>query len=133
MTTDVIPASHEDLLEAPAIGVLSSIGPDREPQAHPIWYDWDGGELRVSTTTDRQKYRNVQRDKRVTMTILDPDNPYRYLEVRGEVVETEEDPDKRFIDHLAKRYLGKDEYPDKQADAERVIIHIAPRHAATMG
>lgn len=133
MSTEVIPSTHEDLLQTPAVAVMTSIGPEHEPQAHPVWFDFEAGELRVSTTTDRQKFENVQRDKRVSLVVVDPEDPYRYIEVRGEVVETEQDPDKRFIDHLAKRYLGEPEYPNKQEDKQRVIFHIAPQHAATMG
>lgn len=133
MATDVIPNSHRDILEKPGFAHLASIGPDGEPQSHPIWYLWEDGVLKMSTTTDRQKYRNVQRDKRVSASITDVENPYRYLELRGHVAEVEADPDKSFIDRLAQRYLGEDEYPQKQQDAERVIFHLEPEHTATMG
>lgn len=135
MPTDVIPDSHRDLLDKKGFAHLASIGPDGEPQSHPVWYAWDedAGHLLISTTKDRQKYRNVQGDKRVAASITDPDNPYRYLELRGEVAAIEEDPDKSFIDVLAKKYLDADEYPDKQEGAERVIIRLAPGSTATMG
>ncbi len=133
MPSDAIPASHADLLEKRGFAHLASLGRDGEPQSHPVWYFWENDELLISTTKDRQKYENVQRDARVAVSILDPDNPYRYLEVRGRVVEIDDDPQKEFIDRLAQKYLDADEYPHKQPQAERVIIHIDPQHANTMG
>lgn len=133
MAADVVPRSHLDLLDKPGFAHLASLGPNGEPQSHPVWYDWMDGHLRISTTKDRQKYRNVTRDPRVSASIQDPENPYRYVEVRGRVVGIEDDPEKKFIDYLAGKYLGEEEYPNKQPDAERVIITIDPEHAATMG
>lgn len=133
MAADVIPESHADLLEKRGFAHLASLGPDGEPQSHPVWYFWENDELLISTTKERQKYENVQREARVAVSILDPDNPYRYLEIRGRVAEVEEDPQKEFIDRLAQKYLGEDEYPHKQPQAERVIIHIEPDHTNTMG
>lgn len=133
MSTDVIPQSHRDLLDAPGFAHLASLGPDGAPQSHPVWYEFEDGQLLISTTKDRQKYRNVTRDERVAVSILDPENPYRYLEIRGRVVSIEDDPEKELVDDLAGKYLGADEYPHKQPDAERVIIAIEPEHAATMG
>ncbi len=132
MTIDVIPESHRDLLDAKGFAHLSSLGPDGEPQSHPVWYDWQNGRLLISTTTDRQKYRNVRRDPRVAASILDPEMPYRYLEIRGRVAEISKDEEKKFIDHLAGKYLGEDEYP-QDPDAERVVIAIEAEQAATMG
>lgn len=133
MPADVIPDSHRDILDKPGFAHLATLGPDGEPQSHPVWYDFNDGRLKFSTTKARQKYRNVERDARVSATILDQDNPYRYLEIRGRVVELEDDPEKKFIDYLAGRYLGEDEYPNKDPNAERVIVHIEPEHTATMG
>ena len=133
MPADVIPESHRDLLNAKGIAHLASLGPEGEPQSHPVWYDFLDGRLVISTTKDRQKYRNVERDPRVSATITDPENPYRYLEIRGRVVDIEDDPEKKFIDSLAQKYLGQDEYPDKQPGAERVNIAIDAEHCATMG
>lgn len=133
MTIDVIPQSHRDLLDAKGFAHLASIGPDGAPQSHPVWYDWQNGRLLISTTTDRQKYRNVERDPHVAVSILDPEMPYRYLEIRGEVAEISPDEEKKFIDHLASKYLEEDEYPDKQPDADRVVIAIEAEHSTSMG
>lgn len=131
--TSVVPASHVDLLDAKGFGHLATLGPEGEPQSHPIWYDTDGSHVMISTTKARQKYRNVMRDRRVSMSILDPDDPYRYLEVRGVVTSVDDDPDQAFIDRLAKKYLGMDEYPWKQPGDERVVVKIQPVHCTTQG
>ena len=128
-----IPESHIDLLEKNGFAHLASIGPNGEPQSHPVWFDWHDGKVRISTTKDRQKYRNLTREQRVALSILDSDNPYRYLELRGRVVAIDDDPDRSFIDSLAKRYMGVDEYPSHQASDERVVFSIEPEHAATLG
>ena len=107
----------------------SSRGPRGEPQSHPVWFEYADGQLLISTGTDRQKYRNIRRDPRVAVSILDPDNPYHYVEVRGRVVEIESDPATAFLDRLARRYLGLDTYPyEKRRAVERVIVHIQPDH-----
>ncbi|MFI6866304.1 PPOX class F420-dependent oxidoreductase [Nocardia sp. NPDC050406] len=124
-----IPDSRADLLGKKCFAHLSSLGPDGEPQSHPVWFDAAGGRLLISTGTDRQKYRNIRRDPRVSVSILDPDDPYRYLEVRGRVVEIEADPQKIFLDQLARKYLGQDRYPyEERRGVERVILHIEPDH-----
>jgi PPOX class probable F420-dependent enzyme len=78
-----VPAGYDDLLERPLYGHLATTRPDGSVQVSPMWFDWDGELLRFAHTTKRQKYRNVQRNPRVAMSISDPDNPYRYLELRG--------------------------------------------------
>ncbi|BDT87010.1 PPOX class F420-dependent oxidoreductase [Nocardia cyriacigeorgica] len=123
--------SHLEILGKKGFAHLASLGPDGEPQSHPVWFDFDAahGRLLVSTGTDRQKYRNIQRDPRVSVSILDPDDPYRYLEVRGRVVEIEPDPGKDFLDQLARKYLDLDTYPyEQRRNVQRVILHIQPDH-----
>lgn len=128
-TRDAIPDTHTDILEKKSFAHLSSLGPDGAPQSHPVWFDAADGQLLVSTGTDRQKYRNIRRDPRVSVSILDPDDPYRYLEVRGRVVEIEPDPDKAFLDRLARKYLDQDTYPyEERRGVERVVLHIRPDH-----
>lgn len=126
-----IVGNHTDILGKKGFAHLASLGPGGEPQSHPVWFDLDAdhGRLLVSTGTDRQKYRNILRDPRVSVSILDPDDPYRYLEVRGRVVEIEPDPEKAFLDQLAGKYLGLDTYPyEQRRNVDRVILHIQPDH-----
>ncbi len=132
-TTETIPTSHADLLERPALAHVATIGRDGEPQNNPVWFDWDGEHILFSQTTGRQKYRNVQREPRVALSIVDPDNPYRYLEIRGAVERIDPDPDKAFIDKMAKKYMGVDKYPWNQPGDERVVVVVRPEHTSQMG
>lgn len=129
----VIPEDHEDLLDSTALAHVATVGPKGEPQSNPVWFGWDGEHLKFSQTKTRQKYRNVQREPRVSLSIVDPENPLRYLEVRGEVVGIEEDPDNAFIDEMAKKYMGVDKYPFHQPGDERVVVRVEPRHTTKMG
>lgn len=129
----VIPDSHKDLLESTALADVATIGPDGEPQVNPVWFGWDGARLSFSQTKARQKYRNLHKDNRIALSIVDPANPYRYMEIRGKVVDFVEDPDKAFIDSMAKKYLGQDKYPWSAPGEERVIVVVEPERALTMG
>ncbi|MDQ3386002.1 MAG: PPOX class F420-dependent oxidoreductase [Actinomycetota bacterium] len=128
-----IPDGYRDLLETTALAHVATIGPDGEPQNNPVWFDWDGEQVKFSQTKTRQKYKNVGREPRLALSIVDPENPYRYLEVRGEVVRVEEDPNNDFINAMAKKYLGVDEYPYHQPGDERIVLYIQPEHTTQMG
>ena len=128
-----VPAGYDDLLERPLYGHLATTRPDGSVQVSPMWFDWDGELLRFAHTTKRQRYRNVQRNPRVAMSISDPDNPYRYLQVRGHVGRVLEAGADQHIDSLAKKYLGKDKYPFGQPGEMRVIYEIEPTSASGMG
>ena len=129
----VLPQGYKDLLESTALVHVATIGPYGEPQNNPVWFGWDGEHVVFSQTKSRQKYRNLQCDRRVVFFIVDPDNPYRYLEIRGEMVCVEEDPDLDFINSMAKKYLGLDKYPYHQPGDERVVIFVRPEHTTQMG
>ena len=128
-----IPETHEDILAKKGFAHVATIGPDGAPQNNPVWYDWDGEHVLFSQTTERQKLRNFRRDPRVALSIADPDNPYRYLEIRGTVVAVEDDPANAFINKMAKKYLGEDEYPWPQPGDVRVVVKVKPRSTTTMG
>ncbi len=121
-----IPAEFNDLLESKAVANIATIGPKGEPQNNPVWFDWDGSHILFSQTKGRQKFHNLQREPRVAVSIVDPKDPYRYLEVRGKVVRIDEDPNKQFINKMAKKYLDQDVYPWSQPGDERVIIVVEP-------
>lgn len=89
----IVPASHRELLQAPLIAHLASTGPWGEPQSTPVWFDWDGEHLLIAVGPDSQKFRNLQRDPRLSVSIIDPANPGRYLEVRGQVASIDPDTD----------------------------------------
>jgi PPOX class probable F420-dependent enzyme len=81
----------------------------------------------------RQKDRNVRRDPRVALAVVDPENPYRYVEIRGKVAEITEQGADAHIDKMAKKYLGQDKYPYRQPGEVRVMYKIRPEHTTTMG
>lgn len=89
--------------------------------------------MKFSQTKTRQKYRNFQRDPRVAFSLVDPDNAYRYLEIRGELFRIEEAPDLDFINSMAKKYLDTDKYPHHQPGDERVVIFVRPEHTTQIG
>jgi PPOX class probable F420-dependent enzyme len=129
----LIPESHADILDKRAFASVATIGPNGEPQNNPVWFGWDGSHIRFSQTTTRQKYRNTRADRRVALSILDPDDPYRYLEIRGVVADVEDDPNLAFINSMALKYLGLDRYPWHQPGDERIVIVVEPTKTTTMG
>jgi len=128
-----LPESHKDLLEKPAFASLATLMPDGSPQVSPVWCDHEGEFIRVNTARGRVKDRNMTRDGRVALAISDPANPYRYLGIRGRVVEITEKGADDHIDVLAKKYLGKDKYPFRKPGEVRVIYKIKPEHFHAMG
>jgi len=128
-----IPASYRDLFDKQAFGNLGTLMPDGSPQVTPVWVDYDGKYVIVNTARGRQKDKNLRRDGRIALAILDPQNPYRYLEVRGRVVEVTEKGAAEHIDKMAKKYLGKDKYPFSQPGEVRVMFKIEPEHFSQMG
>jgi hypothetical protein len=129
----MIPEKYVDLLESTALAHVATIGPEGEPQVNPVWFGWDGKHIRFSQTTTRQKHKNLQRDPRIALSIVDPNNPYRYLEVRGTVVGVEDDANLDFINSMAKKYLGQDKYPWPRPQDHRIVIVIEPDHTTQMG
>jgi PPOX class probable F420-dependent enzyme len=95
--------------------------------------DYDGNHIRVNTAKGRVKDKNMRRNKKVALSIIDPDNPYRHLAVRGQVEDITEQGADAHIDSLAKKYLGKDKYPFRQPGEVRVIYKIRPEKVAAMG
>lgn len=118
------PASHLDLLERPLFAHLATVRPGGAPQSSVMWFAWDGSRLRLTHTTTRQKFANLRAEPRVALSINDPDDGYRSLEIRG-VVETiaDDDADASFYQSLQHRY-GQ-EFPITDADV-RIVITIRP-------
>jgi PPOX class probable F420-dependent enzyme len=128
--TDLIPASFRDLLadDARAVAVLGTTMADGSPQVTPVWFDFADGLIRVNTARGRTKYRNMLARPRVALTVVDPNDPYRYLQIRGTVVRSSEDGARAHIDRLAKKYQGWESYPVPEGQV-RVIFSIRPDHA----
>lgn len=126
-----IPETHLDLFKKKAFAHLATLMPDGKPQSTPVWVDYDGKYVVINTAQGRQKDKNLQRDGRVALSIADPDNPYRYLEVRGRVAERTVAGADQHIDAMAKKYLGKDKYPYRQPGEVRVIYKVAPERTTS--
>jgi hypothetical protein len=129
-----IPAAYLDLLQQKvAFANLATVMKDGSPQVTPVWFDYTNGHVRVNTAKGRVKARNLREGARVAMSILDPDNPYRYLQIRGQVVRATEEGASAHIDALAKKYLGKDKYPFSQPGEVRITYEIEPLATQAMG
>ena len=128
-----IPEKYRDLFHKRAFASLGTLMPDGRPQVTPVWVDFDGQYVIFNSAKGRQKDRNVRRDPRVAMAITDPDNPYRYMEIRGKVAEITEQGADEHIDKMAKKYLDVDKYPYPQPGEVRVMYKIRPEHTTTMG
>lgn len=126
-------ARYRDLFAKKTFAHLATVGADGAPQVTPVWCDLDGDVVRINTARGRVKDRNLRRNPRVALSVLDPDNPYRYVQVRGRVVEMTEEGADAHIDALAKKYLGQDRYPYRQPGEVRVIVKIAPERVQGMG
>jgi PPOX class probable F420-dependent enzyme len=121
-----IDADVKAFATARQFGTLTTLMPDGQPQTQVMWVDADDEHVLINTEPHRQKYKNMERDPRVAVTIWDPENPYRYVEVRGRVVgEVRGSPARAHIDALSQKYGGSD-YPDDAIQTERVIIKIEP-------
>jgi PPOX class probable F420-dependent enzyme len=128
-----IPAGFRDLFNKKAFAHLATVMPDGRPQVTPVWFDFDGTHIRVNSAKGRVKDKNMRRDPRVALSIQDPDNAYRYLEIRGKVIDITENGAVAHIDALAKIYMGLDIYPFHQPGVQRVIYKIEPLHCSSMG
>ncbi|MDB2223834.1 PPOX class F420-dependent oxidoreductase [Halorubrum ezzemoulense] len=130
----MIPESHVDILEAESYAHFATVGPDGLPHVTPVWVDHEDREyVLVNTARGRQKERNVRENPKVGVSVLDPDDPYRYVSVRGEAKLTEEGA-REHIDELARRYFGVDEYPHHdEEEGARVIVKIPAENVATSG
>src|SRR4051794_35499217 len=121
----MLPADYLDLLDAPLIAVLASIGPDGMPHASPVWFTHDGEDLLVSTTNDRQKFRNLRDRPIASITVVDPSDAQRYLEVRADAA-IEPDPTNELRDRISERY-GVDSSALDPAGTIRVVVRLTPR------
>ncbi len=129
----VVPDSHADLLDKMTFWHIATLGPDGHLQSSPVWGGWDGEHFMFSLTQGRQKYANLVRNPTIALSGTDPDNPYRYLEIRGTVVRIDDDSSNAFINSMAKKYMDVDEYPFHQPGDQRVVMVVMPTHATSMG
>ena len=127
-----IPSQFVDLFQKKAFASLATVMPDGTPQVTPVWVDYDGGRVIVNSARGRRKDKNMKVGASVALAIMDPDNPYRHLQVRGRVSEVTEQGADAHIDRMAKKYLGQDKYPFRQPGEVRVIYRITPTSSSGM-
>jgi PPOX class probable F420-dependent enzyme len=124
MTT--IPEEYLDLFQKRAFAHLATLMQDGSPQVTPVWIDFDGTHILVNSARGRVKDRNMRRDPRVAIEIIDPDDPYRYFQVQGKVVEITEEGAADHIDKMAQKYLGKERYPYRRPGETRILYKVLP-------
>jgi len=129
----VIPDQYLDLLGTKkAFANFATVMKDGSPQVTPVWFDYTGGKIRINTARGRVKSRTLRNGAPVALAIVDPENPYRYVQVRGRVASVTEQGADAHIDSLAKKYLGQDKYPFRQPGEVRVMYEIEPGSAQGM-
>ena len=122
-----VPAEFLDLLQQKkAFAHLATIMPGGTPQVTPIWFDYTDGKIRINSKRGRVKTRNMREGAPVALSILDPDNPYRHIQIRGRVGRVTEEGAWAHIDSLAKKYIGQDKYAWAQPGDVRVTFEIEP-------
>ena len=128
-----IPENFLDLTQKKAFAQFATLMPDGSPHVSPVWFDYDGKSILINSAKGRVKDRNVRRDPRVGIDIVDPDNPYRHLSIRGRVVDITEEGADAHIDKLSKKYTGQDKYARRKPGEVRVIYRIELDRAFSMG
>lgn len=134
MSATAIPDSHLDLLEGPYLAVMTTVAQHSRPENSVVWCSWDGEDVFVSTLETTRKAHNIRSNPWVTLTVLDPADPYRWIDVRGHVEEMLPDEDCAVIDALARLYTGAETYyggvaPKHLRDKEpRLVVRIRPEH-----
>ena len=125
---EAIEGRARELLEAPNFVHVATIREDGTPQVNPIWGDLEDGRVVINSAEGRTWPANLRRDPRVTLTVMNLENPYEYVEIRGRMVEDTHDGAFDHIDKLAMKYLGQEKYPFLKDGEQRVIFRIEPEH-----
>jgi PPOX class probable F420-dependent enzyme len=129
-----VPEAFKDLLTTKkAFANLATINADGTPQVTPVWFDWDGRHVRINTARGRVKDTNLRRTPAVALSIMDPENPYRYVQIKGRVASVTESGADAHIDALAKKYLDQERYPYRKPEEVRVTFAIDLDRVQTMG
>lgn len=127
-----IPDKFRDLMGKKAFANVATVMADGSPQVTPVWFDYTDGKIHVNTAKGRVKARTMTQGAKVAVAIMDPDNAYRYVQVRGTVARATEDGAEQHIEQLSQKYLGKP-YPNRQPGEQRLMIEITPESVDTMG
>jgi PPOX class probable F420-dependent enzyme len=130
---DTLSAKARTLIARPVLASLATLNADGSPQITPLWIDLDGDDLLFNTAEGRVKARNLHHDTRVAVSVIDPDDPYNVVAVRGTVVEITSDGADAHIDSLAKKYLNVDTYPMRREGEVRITVRVRTDHIAMQG
>ena len=133
MSDSMIPESHAHILESKALLHLALILKDGTPHVSPIWFDTEGDLIRINSARGRLKDRVMRVRPAVAFSIVDPENPFCYIGIRGKVVEITKEGAATHIDGLAKKYLGHDTYRNHQPGVSRVFYKVRPEKVFVMG
>ena len=127
-----LPDLARRLLEGKNFATVATLMADGGPQATVVWIDTDGAHVVFNTAEGRVKPRNMRRDARVAVAVIDHENPYQQAMIQGRVVAMEHEGAEAHIDAMARKYMGLDSYPYRQEGEQRVIVRIAPEKVALM-
>jgi PPOX class probable F420-dependent enzyme len=130
---DVLSEKARALITRPVLASLATLNPDGSPQITPLWVDLDGDDVVFNTAQGRKKARNLERDSRVAVTVIDPDDQYNVVAFRGTVTDVTTDGADAHIDALAKKYLGVDTYPMRREGEVRIRVTVRTDHIAMQG
>ena len=132
LTDKKLTRKQREFLDNPYVGVVTTLRGDGSPHATVVWVDYEDDHVSFNTAYGRRKPINIENDARVSLLVLDPNDPYRWLALDGTAELTTEGADAQ-IDRLAKKYIGKDEYPWRSPEEERVRVVIHPRRIEATG
>ncbi len=124
--------AQKQLLAEKCFAHVATVGADGSPQVTPVWVEFDGTHVVFNTEKKRAKVRNLEREPRVSLSVMDPANPYRYVEIRGRVVAITAEGGQESIDRLAQKYIGK-EYPWNQPGDVRMVVRVLPEKVLGLG
>ncbi len=130
MAHSEIPKTHADILNKRCFASVATLRPDGKLSCNPVSIVWDGEKVRFSSLEGTKKIRNLREDPRIALSILDPDDPTRYVEIRGRA-EIEPDTDRAFVNAMAKKYMDVDEYPYDPPGAKRMVVTVRTEHVST--
>jgi PPOX class probable F420-dependent enzyme len=131
--TDTLSEKARALIARPVLASLTTLASDGSPQVTPLWVDLDGDDILFNTAKGRVKERHIEHDPRVAVSVVDPDDQYNVVAVRGTVVDITTDGADDHIDALAKKYLGVDSYPMRSADEVRVKVRVRTDRISMQG
>jgi PPOX class probable F420-dependent enzyme len=126
-------SKYRDIFDKKTFCYVATIGKDGTPQVTPVWCEFDGTHIVFNTARGRVKDKNLAKNPRVSVAASDPDNPYRYVQVRGRVAEITEEGADAHIDKMTKKYTGQDRYPGRKPGEQRMIVKIFPERVQGMG